>query len=105
MKIGEESMRDRFERLVLSLEERFEGDDCLNSMVCHLQNARSFRGRVAHGNFASRNAEELRQFNKATLGMEALCFLLTARDLPLTEEAKKRIWSHPILEAYQRAFD
>ncbi|KEP69653.1 hypothetical protein DL1_03235 [Thioclava dalianensis] len=104
-RIGEESMRDRFERLIHSVEERFERNDCLDGMVNHLQNARCFRGRIAHGHFSSRNAAELRQFNKATLAMEALCFLLTARDLPLSEEAKKRIWAHPILEEYQLAYD
>ena len=41
---------------------------------------------------------------KATLAMEALCFLLTARDLPLTDEGRQRIWSHPVLADYRLAY-
>jgi hypothetical protein len=103
-RIGEETMRDRFARLVSSVRARFDGANLLDGMIDCLEDARGFRGRVAHGHFAARNENEGRRFNKATLAMEALCFLLTARDLPMTDAGRRRIWSHPVLEGYQLAY-
>ncbi len=103
-RIGEETMRDRFARLVGSARAQFGGDDLFDGMIDHLENARNFRGRVAHGHFAPRDESEWRRFNKATLAMEALCFLLTARDLPMTDAGRQRIRSHPVLEGYRLAY-
>lgn len=103
-RIGEETMRDRFSRLVDSVRVQFGGDDLPDAMIDYLENARKFRGRVAHGHFAPRDESEWRRFNQATLAMEALCFLLTARDLPMTDAGKQRIWSHPVLEGYRLAY-
>jgi hypothetical protein len=103
-RVGEETMRDRFARLVSSVCARFGGSGLLDGMVDHLGNARDFRGRVAHGHFTARNEDEARRLNKATLAIEALCFLLTARDLPLTDAGRLRIWWHPVLEDYQLAY-
>ena len=91
-------MRDRFARLVSSVQARFDGANLLDSMIDNLGNARDFRGRVAHGHFAARDENEWRRFDKATLALEALCFLLTARDLPMTDAGRRRIWSHPVLK-------
>lgn len=102
--VGEETMHDRFARLVDSVRARFGERDLLDGMVDHLMDARGFRGRVAHGHFAERDEGEGRRFFKATLAMEALCFLLTARDLPMTDAGRQRIWSHPILADYRLAY-
>ena len=69
-------MRDRFARLVGSVQVHFGENDLFDGMIGHLENARAFRGRVAHGHFAPRDESEWRRFNKATLAMEAPCFLL-----------------------------
>lgn len=102
--LGEEAMRDRFARLVGSVRAHFGGGNLLDGMVDHLVNARRFRGRVAHGHFAERDEAEGRRFYKAILAMEALCILLTARDLPMTSLGKKQIWSYPILVEYRLAY-
>jgi hypothetical protein len=103
-RIGEETMRDRLTRLVSSVREHFDGANLLDGMFAYLGDARDFRGRVAHGHFAARDENEGQRFNKATLAMEALCFLLTARDLPMTDAGRRRIWSHPVLMGYQLAY-
>ncbi|MBI1218155.1 MAG: hypothetical protein GC186_06360 [Rhodobacteraceae bacterium] len=102
-RIGEETVRNRFLRLIGSVQARF-GVEHLLEMIDHLENARRFRGRVAHGHFAARDESETRRFNKAILAVESLCFLLTARDLPMTEASRGRIWSHPVLETFDLAY-
>lgn len=97
-RIGEETMRVRFARLVGSVRACLGGDELLDGMIDHLENARAFRGCVAHGHFAPQDESEWWRFNEATLAMEALCFLLTARDLPMTDAGRQRIWSHPVLQ-------
>jgi hypothetical protein len=104
-KIGFESMRDQYTRLLDSVQSRFDNDDFFANMIDHLMTARNFRGRVAHGHFAARDEKEMQRFNKATLAMEALSFLLTIRDLPMTDAGRQRVWSHPVLEHYGSAYE
>ena len=103
-RVGEESIRQRFERLVGSLKERFGTNATFDGMPNYLMLARGFRGRVAHGHFEANGADELTTFHKATLALEAFCFLLTARDLPMSERAIRQIWMHPVVEDFMRAY-
>jgi hypothetical protein len=65
----------------------------------------SFRGKSAHGHFNPESEAEFRAFSKSTRAMEALCYLLTALDLPIGEEGLKRIGSNSVLRDYRMAYD
>ena len=102
--LGEETWRARFTRLVGSVRTLIDECNPIDEVVSHLMSVPSFRGRIAHGHFAAQDEAELHRFHKATLAMEALCFLLTARDLPMTDAGRRRIGSHPVLEEYHLAY-
>jgi hypothetical protein len=73
--------------------------------VDHLKRAINFRGKSAHGHFHPENDVEFRAFSKSTRAMEALCYLLTGLDLPISAEGSKRVWSNPVLRDYRLAYD
>lgn len=104
-RIRAETSKERFARLVAAVRERF-GDPILpTNAVDHLTRAIRFRGRAAHGHFEPDDDAESQAFYKSTRAMEALCLLLTVRDLPISEQGREQIGSHPLVEEYLRAYE
>lgn len=40
-----------------------------------------------------------------TYALEALCLLLTIKDVPLPDDGRKRAWNHRVIEGYRLAGD
>ncbi|MBT0671126.1 hypothetical protein HT136_22390 [Novosphingobium profundi] len=53
--------------------------------------ARDFRGKAAHGRVIVKSEQEETEFELAVLGTECLAYLLMLADLPLDEEARRRV--------------
>ncbi len=100
-----ETSEDRFKRLVATVREKFGNQILPHNVVDHLVRAVRLRGKVAHGHFEPENDQKYRAFSKSTRAMEALCLLLTMRDLPISEEGCQQIASHPLVQSYCLAFD
>jgi len=97
-----ESHRERFDRLVNQLIERFGAGAVDSEITDYLIAAlRDFRGKVAHGHYEPKDDNEYQRFIKAIFGVEALCLLLTCLKLPMTADAVRRIKSHPLVENYR----
>ncbi len=64
----------------------------------------NFRGRAAHGHLSIEDDKEYREFAKATYAMEAFCFLLTVRDLPIDEEGIELMSRNLFLLNYRLSF-
>ncbi len=85
-----ESHAVRFERLRGAVCARF-GDNALPAdALPSLMRAMEFRGKVAHGAFEPIDDREFPAFAKSVYAMEALCYLLTIKDLPMTEDGATR---------------
>ncbi len=97
-----ESHRERFDRLLTKITERFGSGVTDNQMTSHLIAAlREFRGKVAHGHYEPKDDEEYQRFIKAIYSIEAICVLLTSFDLPMTDDGLRRIKMHPLIERYR----
>lgn len=97
-----ESHKQRFNRLVKHLNERFNIGFLDEKMTSHLiAAARDFRGKVAHGHFEPKDEQEHLNFIKAILAVEAFCFLMTVSDLPITKGGVERLKYHPAIESYR----
>ena len=97
-----ETNGDRFKRLAAAVCARF-GDNALDAdVVTHLLRAMQFRGRVAHGHFSPKDEAEHQAFVKAMYAMEAFCYLLTIKDLPMTDDGAKRAIGNNIVADYRR---
>jgi hypothetical protein len=104
-RIKAESSETRFTRLVATIEEKFGKGILPEKAVAHLKRAIQFRGRTAHGHFKPTNDKEFAAFVKSTRAMEALCYLLTALDLPISTAGLGRTGSNPIVRDYRDAFE
>lgn len=96
-----ESSKERFTRLVAKIEEKFGKGILPENAVMHLKRAIEFRGKTAHGHFNPKSDEELSAFCTSIRAMEALCYLLTALDLPISAEGLKRVRSNPVVRDYR----
>lgn len=103
--IRRESDKERFSRLVKLVRQRFGYSIFPENGVLHLRRAIKFRGKTAHGHFHPADKTELRAFIKATYAMEAICYLLTALELPIQEEGLKRVQYNPVVDNYLRAYE
>jgi hypothetical protein len=103
--IRKESHKDRFSRLVTLLRQRFGYSILPEDVVNHLCRAIKFRGRTAHGHFQSRDKAESRAFSKSIYAMEAICYLLTALDLPIHENGLQRVHRNPVIRDYHNAYE
>ncbi len=61
------------------------------------------RGNVAHGLHDFSTDDEFFKFSKSIYAMEALCFLLTVKDLPISREALERVRRHSMVVSYRLA--
>jgi hypothetical protein len=100
-----ESAEERFTRLVALIEDRFGKGTLEEGAVAHLKRAIQFRGRTAHGHMNPKGDAEFRAFSKSIRAMEALCYLLTALELPISGAGKKRIRSNPLVQDYRLAYE
>ncbi len=103
--IRAETADQQFRRLIGSVEVRFGSGIMPKEAVKHLKRAINFRGKSAHGHFNPESDAEFRAFSKSTRAMEALCYLLTALELPIPEQALSRVGSNPVIEQYRMAYD
>lgn len=104
-RIKAESAEEQFTRLVAKIEEKFGKGILPENAVTHLKRANEFRGKTAHGHFDSKSDEETLAFSKSTQAMEALCYLLTALDLPISTEGLERVKSNPVVRDYLLSYE
>ncbi|MDH4985041.1 hypothetical protein QEZ47_05710 [Aminobacter anthyllidis] len=100
-----ETSEERFSRLVGTVKKSFGEQILPTNVVDHLTRAIRFRGKAAHGHFEPDDDTESQAFYKSMRAMEALCLLLTVRDLPISEQGRDQISSHPLVEGYFRAYE
>lgn len=98
--LKKESNRERFTRLHGSICTRFGNAALHDSAIEYLLKAMQFRGEVAHGHFIPSDEAEHRTFEKSIYAMEALCYLLTIRDLPMSEGGRQRAVTQQIVANY-----
>ncbi|MBR0773314.1 hypothetical protein JQ625_00580 [Bradyrhizobium diazoefficiens] len=103
--IRAETAEQQFARFVGTVERKFGKGVLPDEAVEHLKRAIKFRGKSAHGHFNPENGAQFRAFSKSTRAMEALCFLLTALDLPISEEGLSRVRANPVIRDYHMAYD
>jgi hypothetical protein len=96
-----ETNGERFERLEKSIATRLGGTALGSNVVPFLLQAMRFRGKVAHGHFDPKDDDEYKTFVKSVYAMEALCYLLTIKDLPMTDEGAKRALGRDIASNYR----
>ena len=99
-----ETHEARFKRLQSDIETQFGERFMREEFVADLIAAIRLRGKCAHGNVKVLSGEEFKQFYRATLAMEALCFLLTMRELPASPDRECRLRQHPMLYDYLLAY-
>lgn len=104
-RIKEESAAERLARLVALVEDKFGEGVLSENAVIHLRQAIRFRGKTAHGHFTPESDEEYRAFCKSVRAMEALCYLLTAIDLPILREGFGRVWANPLVRDYRLSYE
>ncbi|MGP9810586.1 hypothetical protein ACTZWT_03630 [Rhodopseudomonas sp. NSM] len=104
-RIRAETAEQQFKRLVGMVEAQFGKGVLPDEAVDHLKRAIGFRGKSAHGHFNPESDAQFRAFSKSTRAMEALCFLLTALELPISEEGVGRVKYNPVLRDYRLAYD
>ncbi len=102
-RISAETHQDQFSRLVNSVNTKFGRELVDAGIVEHLKRALDFRGQAAHGHLSADDDEKYKLFAKATYAMEALCFLLTVRDLPIDQDGVERMRQNPFLQNYKQS--
>ena len=102
--INTETHRERFTRLVCSVGNKFGHAVLDDAIIENLKRTITFRGKVAHGHFNFDTDAKFRLFAKSIYAMEALCFLLTIRDLPISDEGIVRAGDHPFVRNYRKSF-
>jgi hypothetical protein len=103
--IRRETSEMRFTRLTTLIKDRFGKSILPPNAVEHLTRAVRFRGQVAHGHFDSHDDAEYRSFYKSMRAVEAVCLLLTAHELPISEEGIGQLTSHPMVQGYVHAYE
>ena len=99
--IKSETHENSFRRLWKMVKTKFSIDYINDEIVTDLKRAIGFRGRAAHGHFTPSDNEEFRTFSKSIYAMEALCFLLTAYDLPISQQGIERLRRNPVVAHYR----
>jgi hypothetical protein len=83
------------------IQERFGSEIVKDSAIEDLNAALRLRGAAAHGHLRVEEEEDFRRLVRAIYSMEALCFLLTAVELPIGEAGLERIRSNPLVRDYR----
>ncbi|MBC7986119.1 MAG: hypothetical protein H7X93_05535 [Sphingomonadaceae bacterium] len=97
----------RFERLVRSVEAAFGQDAMVDhslgeTVIPALMQAVQLRGKEAHS-IVGEQPCDLPPLQAATSAMEALCYLLTIKDLPMSSTGRERALSNRVVREYQYA--
>ena len=96
-----ESNTERFRRLKREVCARFGNNALDEEAVGHFLTAMQFRGKVAHGHFEPSDGNEYRAFAKAVHALEALCYFLMLKDLPMTDAGAQRARGIEIASDYR----
>lgn len=84
--LKKESNAKRFERLRRDVVARFGAAALAEDIVKHLLSAMKYRASVAHGLYEPEDETDFQAFSHAIYSLEAICFLLTIKDLPFSGE-------------------
>jgi hypothetical protein len=103
MPLRTENNSGRIVRLVNEVATVFGSSVFPPEVVKHLEAAINFRNRCAHGHFHPVDDNEFKQFHLATAAMEALCFLLIAKQLPLPANVNETFRLAPFVHDYRIA--
>lgn len=95
-----ETNAQRFARLVATLQKRFGMSAFSKTIIEDLVQATKFRAKAAHGHFTPSDDSEFARFTKCIYAMEAFCYLLTIRDLPMKPAGAKRASGAEIVRNY-----
>lgn len=99
-RIKSETSEEHFKRLVGTVSDKLGKSVLKENAVEHLKRAKQFRGKSAHGHFNPASEEEFFSFCESVRAMEALCYLLTAIDLPIPKNGIARLRSNPVVRDY-----
>lgn len=103
--IGLESRREHIGRLKDRLSCHFGSSISDEKFVEHVMvGLGRLRGKAAHNHVAPTGAVEFRQLNKSITAIEAMCWLLTAEALPLSDAAKRRAVGHAMVLSYTESY-
>jgi hypothetical protein len=94
-----EANRDRLSRLVKAVMQRFPNCGLNDETVEHLLLAQRLRGVVAHGLLDGEKGG-WRELKLAITSMEALCYLLMIKDLPMTRKSRQRAVTSRLVRDY-----
>ena len=97
-----ETTNQQMYRLKTSLVDCCKDAHLLDEIAKFSEKAIYFRNKIAHGSSVARG-EDQRNLYKSIVALEAFCYLLTVRDLPLSDKGKDRILSHPKIAAFELA--
>ncbi|WP_406736124.1 hypothetical protein [Thioclava sp. GXIMD4215] len=101
--LKKETHEQRFSRLISELPRSGLTKKPSATFVEDLKKSQSLRGAAAHSHVDAKTPEAFNDFYRALLSLEALCFLLTMNELPWTDEAKRRLQGHPLIQNYNHA--
>ncbi|MEO0342342.1 MAG: hypothetical protein AAF198_02785 [Pseudomonadota bacterium] len=74
------------------------------TVIDDLRNAMYFRGHAAHRTLNENTDDEFRKLSRAISAVECLCFLLLARDLPLSSRGRDRVFQNRLVTDYANAY-
>lgn len=100
--LKKECNAERLERLYMGIRARYGDGAPPDDIISHLLKAMQYRGCVAHGLYEPANEEDYRAFEKSVYAMEAFCYLLTIKDLPLSDDGAKRTVCQQIVANYRQ---
>jgi hypothetical protein len=103
MPLRTENNSGRIDRLVNEIATSFGSSVLPIQATKHLEAAFYFRNRCAHGHFDPADDNEFKQFYLATAAMEALCFLLVAKQLPFPANVSETFKHAPFVYNYRIA--
>jgi len=95
-----ETNAERFARLVATVRKQFGATTFSETIVEDLVQVTKLRGKVAHGHFDPANSGEFVHFARCVSAMEALCYLLMIKDLPMNPAGAKRALGIEIVRNY-----
>ena len=98
--IGQENRDQLFRRLIDLAWHAVPLPHPLNEMVSDLKSSQKLRGKAAHGNLDLDDKDGDERIMRCTDALEALCILMTLRDLPITDDCRQQVNKHRIVDRY-----
>lgn len=95
-----EANSERFARLVRSLQNRFRDAGFDAETINQLRRAQQLRGTIAHGLYDPSAGQSL-ELQRSFTAVEAVCYLLMIRDLPMTAKGRKRAISSRLVRDHR----